>query len=349
MGRGKSVTMTSSGRRLVLLKISVIFAFLATCEVSSAQERASEPPVQMGTPGLKDAVMIKQTTPSYTEAAIKAKVQGVVLLKCVIRRDGSVNDCHVLRGLGYGLEENAIKEITSNWRFKPAMLNGKPVDLIAAIEVNFSLGGREPRGVSSTENQADSYQQDVNEVLRSGVKATQVDILGKWYCREPNRHDPSLIEPAEMEFFPGGTVEVKAGSLSLLADYRFIAEGRVRFDWRTGSNLSDLYTLVLHGGRLLLGAGDDRPTLCSRSRENLPILKSREELIKEINSYCRKLDTLSDQKRVNPSDSFSYCSEYNVFLAVAISEGELRSLANEAKKKFEAVLRKYGIDPASAQ
>lgn len=84
-------------------------------------------------------VPIVQTIPSYTDQAIKAKVQGVVLLQAIIRRDGSVTDLRVLRGLGYGLEEKAIQEIASNWKFRPGTLDGRPVDVLATIEVTFNL------------------------------------------------------------------------------------------------------------------------------------------------------------------------------------------------------------------
>jgi len=93
----------------------------------------------MGTPGVTDPEILVQTVPSYTDDAIKAKVQGVVLLQAIIRKNGRVDSPVVLRGLGYGLEEKAIQEIVANWRFRPATLKGQPVDLQATIEVTFNL------------------------------------------------------------------------------------------------------------------------------------------------------------------------------------------------------------------
>ena len=83
--------------------------------------------------------ILQQTTPSYTDDAIKSKVQGIVILQAVIRKDGTVDSFKVLRGLGYGLEEKAIQEIASNWRFRPGTLKGRPVDVLATIEVQFNL------------------------------------------------------------------------------------------------------------------------------------------------------------------------------------------------------------------
>ena len=82
---------------------------------------------------------LQQTTPSYTDDAIEAKVEGIVTLQAVLRKNGRVDSFKVLSGLGYGLEEKAIQEISSNWRFRPGTLNGRPVDVMITIEVQFNL------------------------------------------------------------------------------------------------------------------------------------------------------------------------------------------------------------------
>ena len=83
--------------------------------------------------------ILHQTTPSYTKDAIEAKVQGKVHLQAVIRKNGRVDSFKVLSGLGYGLEEKAIQEISTQWRFRPGTLHGRPVDVMATIEVQFNL------------------------------------------------------------------------------------------------------------------------------------------------------------------------------------------------------------------
>ena len=83
--------------------------------------------------------ILQQTTPSYTDDAIKSKVQGTVILQAVIRKDGTVDSFKVLRGLGHGLEEKVIQEIAENWIFRPGTLKGRPVDVLATIEVQFNL------------------------------------------------------------------------------------------------------------------------------------------------------------------------------------------------------------------
>ncbi|MDI9613715.1 MAG: energy transducer TonB [Acidobacteriota bacterium] len=89
--------------------------------------------------GVKDPVAVLQPLPAYTEDARKARIEGAVLIQAIIRKDGTVDNFKVLRGLGHGLDESAIKTIASKWRFRPGTLNGVPVDVQANIEVVFRL------------------------------------------------------------------------------------------------------------------------------------------------------------------------------------------------------------------
>ena len=89
--------------------------------------------------GIINPQILVKTTPAYTDEAIKQKVQGIVIMQAIIRRNGRVDSFKILRGLGFGLEERAIQEIANNWRFRPGTLNGQPVDVLATIEVQFNL------------------------------------------------------------------------------------------------------------------------------------------------------------------------------------------------------------------
>lgn len=61
------------------------------------------------------------------EEAKRAGVQGTVILRVEVRRDGTVRKVRVVKGLGYGLDEAAL-EAMKKFTFKPARVNGKPVD-----------------------------------------------------------------------------------------------------------------------------------------------------------------------------------------------------------------------------
>jgi TonB family protein len=83
--------------------------------------------------------ILAQPLPDYTEEARKARVEGTVVLTGVVRRDGTMDQIKVARGLGYGLDDSAIRTVMSKWRFRPATCNGQPTDYPATIEAGFHI------------------------------------------------------------------------------------------------------------------------------------------------------------------------------------------------------------------
>ncbi|MCI0620616.1 MAG: energy transducer TonB [Acidobacteria bacterium] len=88
--------------------------------------------------GVSAPSIVYRVEPTYSEEARKAKYQGVVVLSAIVRKDGTIEILKVIRGLGLGLDENAISAL-KQWKFRPGMKNGVPVDVALNIEVNFSL------------------------------------------------------------------------------------------------------------------------------------------------------------------------------------------------------------------
>jgi protein TonB len=75
----------------------------------------------------------------YSDEAMKVKIQGVVELLAVVTADGRVTDVQVVKGLGYGLDENAEKA-AKTWRLRPALgPDGKPAAVREVIEMTFQL------------------------------------------------------------------------------------------------------------------------------------------------------------------------------------------------------------------
>jgi TonB family protein len=93
-----------------------------------------------GGPGVTMPTVIESVSPTYTADAMRARVQGAVLIECVVLRDGSVGDVKVMRSLDrrFGLDEVAIAA-AKRWRFRPGRLNGQPVPVIVSIELTFSV------------------------------------------------------------------------------------------------------------------------------------------------------------------------------------------------------------------
>jgi TonB family protein len=103
-------------------------------------------PGKSGSPGYSAEQLSRMTPPrllyrvepEFSEEARKAKYQGVVVLYIDIDTKGRARNIRVARQLGLGLDEKAV-EAVSEWRFRPAYLDGKPVVASAVVEVNFHL------------------------------------------------------------------------------------------------------------------------------------------------------------------------------------------------------------------
>lgn len=78
-------------------------------------------------------------SPEYTAEAKKLKIEGQVTLAIIIDKKGEVVDAKVVKGLGHGLDENAVVAV-KEWRYKPAEKDGVPVAVKMEVTVDFFLG-----------------------------------------------------------------------------------------------------------------------------------------------------------------------------------------------------------------
>jgi TonB family protein len=94
---------------------------------------------------VKAPVVIKRVEPFYSEKAKKAGIGGVVIIEVTIDRSGTVKPPYVvLKPLPFGLDLAAV-EAVKRWKFKPATLKGKPVDVVFNITVAFKLDTASPQ------------------------------------------------------------------------------------------------------------------------------------------------------------------------------------------------------------
>src|SRR5207247_10319546 len=90
--------------------------------------------------GVTTPQLVREVKPAYTGDAMRAKVQGSVLVQCGVNADGSVGDARVVRSLDpvFGLDEEALKA-ARQWRFRPGTYRGEPVAVLITIELTFTL------------------------------------------------------------------------------------------------------------------------------------------------------------------------------------------------------------------
>ena len=90
--------------------------------------------------GVTTPRVVREVKPQYTSEAMRAKIQGNVLLEVVVKTDGTVGDVTVVRSLDptFGLDKEAVKA-AKQWRFMPGTRLGKPVPVVIILELTFTL------------------------------------------------------------------------------------------------------------------------------------------------------------------------------------------------------------------
>lgn len=88
--------------------------------------------------GIASPQVVYRVDPQYTEDARAQKIAGTEILNVVVGTDGLAHDISVVKGIGYGLDENGVKAVMQ-WHFAPGTLHGEPVAVRATIEINFKL------------------------------------------------------------------------------------------------------------------------------------------------------------------------------------------------------------------
>jgi protein TonB len=81
---------------------------------------------------------VDRVVPRYPTMARRAGVEGSVVVRGIVRRDGTIDDVEIIKDLPYGLGQSA-RDAVSKWRFRPATVRGEPIDVYYTVTVNFRL------------------------------------------------------------------------------------------------------------------------------------------------------------------------------------------------------------------
>jgi protein TonB len=94
-------------------------------------------PVRVGLE-VKEPRKVKDVRPVYPSIAVEGRLEGVVVLECVVDLRGRVADVQVLKGLP--LLDDAAIEAVRQWVYTPTLINGVPTSVIMTVRVTFRLG-----------------------------------------------------------------------------------------------------------------------------------------------------------------------------------------------------------------
>jgi TonB family protein len=79
-----------------------------------------------------------RVVPRYPIMARRANVAGAVVVRGIVRRDGTIDNVEIIKDLPFGLGE-AAREAVQQWHFRPATYRGEPIDVYYTVTVNFRL------------------------------------------------------------------------------------------------------------------------------------------------------------------------------------------------------------------
>jgi TonB family protein len=99
----------------------------------------SKPASHQSSSGVNAPVEITfKPKPDYTDEGRRQKINGEVRLEVLFKSDGQIQVIRVVQGLGYGLDEEAVK-VAEQIKFKPALHEGQPIDSTAQVHIIFQL------------------------------------------------------------------------------------------------------------------------------------------------------------------------------------------------------------------
>lgn len=87
--------------------------------------------------GVMESMLTSRTPPKYPEDAKQARIEGDVLLTAIIATDGSVQQLDVKSG--HPLLASSAIQAVMQWKYRPTLLNGQPVEVVTSIHINFVL------------------------------------------------------------------------------------------------------------------------------------------------------------------------------------------------------------------
>lgn len=123
------------------LKVSSPSSSPTTPAVASASPEESDDstlytePINVSS-GVMAANVLSAPQPSYPLIASLTRTRGEVVMKAVISKDGTIENVHVIKG--HRLLRGAATSAVRSWRYRPYLVNGRPVEVATTVSVDFN-------------------------------------------------------------------------------------------------------------------------------------------------------------------------------------------------------------------
>ncbi len=136
-GRGVAASGFDSSAPAVT-KASAPSEAVKTADFDARPAQSAAPQATRQTPTEVPLEVVSKPTPVYSDEARKLHIEGDVLLEVEFTATGEIHVLRVVRGLGHGLDESAVRAV-QGMRFKPAQRSGQPIDVRTTVSIVFRL------------------------------------------------------------------------------------------------------------------------------------------------------------------------------------------------------------------
>jgi periplasmic protein TonB len=89
--------------------------------------------------GVQSGLLVRKVQPNYPPLARQARIQGTVILQAQISKEGNIENLTLISG--HPMLAPAAIEAVKQWKYRPYLLNGEPVEVETSVQVNFTLSG----------------------------------------------------------------------------------------------------------------------------------------------------------------------------------------------------------------
>lgn len=155
--------------------------------------------------GIEALSQYLSSTIVYPAEAAKGRIEGKVLISFTINENGEVRDPRILKGIGAGLDEEAVRVVSKMPRWEPGIQGGEAVSVQYNLPVNFQLAGKKPAKFYNYSTPSDQKQTreftaksigafDKNETISGGSKAINISAksMDPAYQSSYNTWEPSV-------------------------------------------------------------------------------------------------------------------------------------------------------------
>ena len=119
--------------------VSVAQEVVSTNSPQTATPATGQPPIRVGG-HVQTGNLLVHPNPAYPDEARRNRIQGTVTVSGVVTEDGQIRSLKII-GSSSPLLETSVLETLQNWKYKPTLLNGVPVEVMTVITLNFMFAG----------------------------------------------------------------------------------------------------------------------------------------------------------------------------------------------------------------